>query len=95
MRPRVAGRRQADVTVGGSRPAPGRIWWGLEDDNQWLCNRGGDALLDSLIFSGGGQSCIRDVWSAGRHVVSGGRHHRRDAIIDNFKRVMQQLETSI
>ena len=68
---------------------------GLEDDNQWLCNRKGDAILDSLVFGGGGQACIRDVWSAGRHVVSQGRHFRRDDIVLAYKATMQQLETSI
>lgn len=67
----------------------------LEDDNRWLCNREGDAALDSLIFGGGGQACIRDVWSAGRHVVTEGRHFRHDAVIANFKRTMTRLETHI
>jgi formimidoylglutamate deiminase len=65
---------------------------GLDDDNQWLCNRKGDAALDSLIFGGGGQACIRDVWSAGRHVVKEGRHVSRERIITAFKRTMNQLE---
>lgn len=68
---------------------------GLDNDNQWLCNRHGDAVLDSLIFGGGGQACVRDVWSAGRHVVSEGRHFRRDAVISNFKKTMSHLETDI
>lgn len=68
---------------------------GLDDDNQFLCNRHGDAALDSLIFGGGGQACIRDVWSAGRHVVKEGRHFRRDAILTDYKRTMQQLRTTI
>jgi formimidoylglutamate deiminase len=68
---------------------------GLDDDNQWLCNREGDATLDSLIFGGAGQACVRDVWSAGRHVVQQGRHFRRDAIINTFKATMRQLETNI
>ncbi|MCM2563375.1 formimidoylglutamate deiminase [Lutimaribacter sp. EGI FJ00015] len=68
---------------------------GLDDDNEWLCNRQGDALLDSLIFGGGGGACIRDVWSAGRHVVRQGRHFRRDAIISSYKATMQRLETDI
>lgn len=67
---------------------------GLEDDNEWLCNRQGDALLDSLIFGGRGQSCIRDVWSAGRHMVRDGRHLHRDAITARFKQTMLQLERS-
>lgn len=87
----IAGGRQSGVIEVGA--------WadlvGLDDDNQWLCNRAGDATLDSLIFSGGGQACIRDVWSAGRHVVQEGRHFRRDAIINNFKITMRELETNI
>lgn len=68
---------------------------GLEDDNQWLCNRQGDAALDSLVFGGGGQACISDVWSAGRHVVKEGRHVSRDAIVAKFKTTMRQLEASL
>lgn len=68
---------------------------GLEDDNQWLCNRSGDALLDSMIFGGRGQDCITDVWSAGRHCVKEGRHFAREEIIRNYKKTMQQLETAI
>lgn len=68
---------------------------GLDDDNEWLCNRPGDTALDSLIFGGRGQSCIRDVWSAGRHVVTNGRHVRRDAIVDRYKLTMTRLETDI
>lgn len=68
---------------------------GLDDDNQWLCNRQGDEALDSLVFGGGGQACIRDVWSAGRHVVKEGRHFKRDEILLKFKLTMRQLETNI
>ena len=68
---------------------------GLDDDTQWLCNRAGDASLDSRIFGGGGQACISDVWSAGRHVVQQGRHFQREAITNTFKATMRQLETRI
>jgi len=68
---------------------------GLDDDNEWLCNRQGDAALDSLIFGGGGKACIRDVWSAGRHVVAEGRHFRREPIIERYIRTMTRLETDI
>ena len=61
-------------------------------DNHWLCNRKGDAVLDSLIFSGHGDACVTDVWSAGRHVVTAGRHIGRDAIVADFRKVMQKLE---
>jgi len=64
---------------------------GIETDNQWLCNRQADQCLDSLIFTGNGQRCITDVWSAGRHVVSKGRHFQHDTIVENFKNVMAEL----
>lgn len=103
---RSTGRVLFDAATRGGAQAGGRdggrieagAWAdliGLDDDNQWLCNRRGDALLDSLVFGGSGQACIRDVWSAGRPVVKEGRHVRRDAITRNFKATMQQLETSI
>jgi formiminoglutamate deiminase len=78
----IAAGAQADLT-------------GLDDDNEWLCNRQGDATLDSLIFGGGGRACIRDVWSAGRHVVKEGRHFRRDEIVRKYKQTMKRLETAI
>jgi len=68
---------------------------GLATDNQWLCNRTGDAALDSLIFGGHGQDCITDVWSAGRHVVKEGRHSRRDAIICKFRAAIAELGQEI
>ncbi|WP_019954930.1 formimidoylglutamate deiminase [Yoonia vestfoldensis] len=103
---RSTGRVLFDAAIKGGAQAGGRnsgrietgAWAdliGLDDDNQWLCNRRGDAALDSLVFGGGGQACIRDVWSAGRHVVKDGRHVRRDAIVDSFKATLRQLETSI
>lgn len=67
----------------------------LDTDTQFLCNRQGDQLLDSLIFTGAGPSSIRDVWSAGRHVVKQGRHPARDDIIYRFKRTLNQLETTL
>lgn len=103
---RSTGRALFEHAVKGGAQAGGRgngqiapnTWAdliGLDDDNRWLCNRQGDALLDSLIFGGGGQSCITDVWSAGRHVVKEGRHFRRGEIIQNFKRTLRELETTI
>lgn len=103
---RSTGRVLLEAAAKGGAQAGGRhsgvidvgVWadlLGLDDDNQWLCNRAGDASLDSLIFSGGGQACISDVWSAGRHVIQQGRHFRRDVILNNFKTTMRQLETRI
>lgn len=65
---------------------------GLDDDNAFLCNRRGDAALDSLIFGGGGPASIRDVWSAGRHMVRDGRHIHRDDIEAAYKRTVRDLQ---
>lgn len=103
---RSTGRVLFDAAASGGAQAGGReggrievgAWadlMGLDDDNQWLCNRRGDALLDSLVFGGNSQTCIQNVWSAGRHVVREGRHVRRDDIVRNFKTTMKQLETNI
>lgn len=68
---------------------------GIDSDNEWLCNRRGDAALDTLVFGGGAGACIRDVWSAGRHVVTDGHHFRREAIVQRYKQTMTRLETDI
>lgn len=67
---------------------------GISTGNRWLCDRRGDIALDSLIFGGNGQSCITDVWSAGRHVVKEGRHHRQEAIVRNYRKTIEALEKS-
>ncbi|SDO35946.1 formiminoglutamate deiminase [Lutimaribacter pacificus] len=68
---------------------------GIATDNPWLCNRQGDTVLDSLVFTGRGQECITDVWSAGRHVVRDGRHFARDAITRDFMAVIRELGQDI
>ncbi|MEO0566653.1 MAG: formimidoylglutamate deiminase [Pseudomonadota bacterium] len=65
---------------------------GISTDNEWICGREGDLVLDSLIFSGRGESAVTDVWSAGRHVVREGRHIARDRIQPEFMRSMRRLE---
>jgi len=49
-----------------------------------------DSLLDTWIFARDDRS-VRDVWSAGRHVVQDGRHNQRDAIVTAYARVMERL----
>lgn len=64
-------------------------------DNEFLCNRSGDPILDSLVFSGGGRRCLTDVWSAGRHMVRDGRHIHRGRIVAGFIEVAKQLGQDI
>jgi len=67
----------------------------VSTDNEVLCNRTGDTVLDSLIFTGRGRACITDVWSAGRHMVKEGRHIHRDRITATFVEVARQLGQEI
>ncbi|OOY03209.1 formimidoylglutamate deiminase [Thioclava sp. F28-4] len=50
----------------------------------------GDVLLDTWIFARDDRA-VRDVWSAGRHVVQDGRHVQRDAIARAYGRVTKRL----
>ncbi|KRS12401.1 N-formimino-L-glutamate deiminase [Roseovarius atlanticus] len=67
----------------------------VSTDNEFLCNRTGDAVLDSLIFTGRGRGCVTDVWSAGRHMVKDGRHIDRDRITRAFVDVVTALGQDI
>lgn len=50
----------------------------------------GDTLLDAWIFASG-DGLVRDVWSAGRHIVQGGRHRARATVEARYRRVMAGL----
>ena len=50
----------------------------------------GDGNLDAWIFAGR-EPLIRDVWSAGRHVVKEGRHVARDMIEPRARNVLRPL----
>jgi len=51
--------------------------------------RTGDALLDSWIFAGAG--AIDSVWSAGRKVVSAGKHLARERIVGRYRATLTRL----
>lgn len=55
-----------------------------------LAGRAGDTILDCFVFAGDDRM-VSDVWSAGRHVVRGGRHVSREAIIARYLGVMAEL----
>ncbi|WP_103224383.1 formimidoylglutamate deiminase [Roseibium marinum] len=54
----------------------------------------GDDLLDGYIFSGDDRM-VSDVWSAGRHLVQGGCHVRREAIVARYRTTMRSLKERI
>lgn len=72
--------------------APGRLadLVAIDSDDPALCALEEGQLLDGLVFSAG-PGVVTDVWSAGRHLVSGGRHHRREAIIERWRRTVAGL----
>lgn len=54
----------------------------------------GDTLLDAFIFAGDDR-LVTDLWSAGRHIVSGGRHAQRDGVAQRFRAVMRRLRAAL
>jgi cytosine/adenosine deaminase-related metal-dependent hydrolase len=49
----------------------------------------GDRLLDSWIFANAAE--VDSVWVAGNKLVKDGRHIRRDAIAQRFRKAMAEL----
>ena len=55
-----------------------------------LDGRQGDDLLDAYIFAGNDRM-VSDVWSAGRHLVTQGRHIRHDQIKAAYRAALRDL----
>ncbi len=66
----------------------------LDGGHTALRNRHGDEVLDAWVFAADDR-LVRDVWSAGRHVVQEGRHIKRDAISRAFNTVMDNLTLAL
>lgn len=56
----------------------------LDADHPSLADRPRGAIIDALLFAAGRQA-IDGVWRRGEQVVSGGRHHARDAIAARYR----------
>ncbi len=54
----------------------------------------GDMLLDTFIFAGDDRM-VAEVWSAGRHIVTGGRHAGREGIIARYRAAMARLRAAL
>ena len=85
----AAGRRTGQIAAG---------MWGdlmaLDADHIDLAGLSGDMLLDTWVFAGDDRM-VRDVWSAGRHVVTDGRHHARDAIEAAYRAALAPLRDAL
>ncbi|PVZ48325.1 formimidoylglutamate deiminase [Thalassobacter stenotrophicus] len=99
------GRRMfAEMLRGGAvavQRQTGRIevgYWAdmlsLDTDKQHMWGRSGDTALDAWIFAGD-DHLVTDVWSAGRHMVKGGEHTARAAIIAAYKRTIEALKDAL
>lgn len=62
----------------------------LDMDSLHLAGREGDEILDAFVFAGN-DGLVAEVWSGGRHVVTGGRHVAREAVAARFRAVMAVL----
>ncbi len=102
---RSTGRRIFDAMLEGGTLAAGRKcgrietgYWAdlvaLDGGAVDLAERSGDTILDCFFFAGD-DSLVSDVWSAGRHLVSQGRHVNRDAIAGNYRAVISHLRRAI
>ncbi|WP_449041363.1 formimidoylglutamate deiminase [Paracoccus sp. (in: a-proteobacteria)] len=99
---RSTGRVLYEAGLDGGASAAGREtgaiaagMWGdllaVGTDNPVMVGRRGDAALDSLVFAGG-DGLASDVWAAGRHVVTGGRHIARDRIAADYMACIRRLQ---
>jgi formimidoylglutamate deiminase len=88
----LAGGAQAAGRDSGAI-APGKLadLIALDPDAPDLLGKEGDTILDSFIFAGDNRM-IRDVWSAGRHVVHDGRHRDHDAIARRYRKTILSLK---
>jgi formiminoglutamate deiminase len=60
----------------------------LDANDPALAGRKDDALLDSWIFAAAAIDC---VWRRGQKLVSGGLHHERDSIVEQYRRTLRLL----
>ena len=99
------GRRIFDAILAGGAQAAGRqtgrievgAWadlMTLDTGSEHLWHRTDDTALDAWIFAGDDR-LVRDVWSAGRHMVQDGRHVARDTIVADYKRTIDELRDAL
>ncbi|MFG6592546.1 formimidoylglutamate deiminase [Sulfitobacter sp. 1A12157] len=62
----------------------------IDSQDPALCALRPDQLLDGLAFAAKDR-VVTDLWSAGRHAVTGGRHRQRDRIVADYRRTMAEV----
>ena len=85
----AAGRQSGAIAVG--------MWadlMALDCSGPDLAASEGDTILDTYIFAGDDRM-VAAVWSAGRLLVSGGRHVARDGIVARYRAAMTRLRSDL
>jgi len=85
-----AGAAASGRKTGAIRPGLFADLVALEAGHVDLEGRKGDTILDTFVFAGDA-SMVRDVWSAGRHVVRDGRHIARAPIVAAYRAALRDL----
>ena len=98
---RSTGRNLFDISVAGGAQAcghnSGAIEVGkradfivLDTDHPLLCERSGDDIIDSWVFSGN-ENTVRDVFVGGEHVIENGRHKNEEVVNAQFQTTLREL----
>ena len=66
----------------------------LETSDLRLEGLAGDQLLDAFAFAGR-DGLVSNLWSAGRHIVRGGRHIARESVESRFRATMRRLREGL
>lgn len=80
----AAGRRSGAI-------APGQWADLMVPDTSDVEDQSGDTLLDAWIFASR-ERPVRDLWTAGRHIVASGRHIARDRIEARYRSRLSALK---
>lgn len=62
----------------------------LDADHPRLIGHGADSVCDAAVFSHAGPTPVREVWVAGRRIVSDGAHVDREAALSDFRRAVRR-----
>ena len=95
------GRRLIEMTAAGGAQSAGRgsgmiepgAWadlLALDTDHPDLAGLSGETAIDSFVFAGD-SAMVADVWSAGRHLVTGGQHRDHKAITARYRTAVAGL----
>ena len=90
----AGGARALGRQAGAIRPGAWADLAAIDADALAIAGLDGDAVLDGWIFAGDDR-LVRDVWSAGRHVVREGRHIARERVEARYRAALARLRDAI